>query len=485
MNKEFEESFKIGKIEKEQEEKLRKLIGKYKEICAISDTKLGKTNVVKHTINTGNHEPINQKQYRVKNMEKKKMIKEEVEKMLRDKIIQKSQGPWASPIVIVDKKDGSKRFCVDYRKINAITKTDAHPLPRIDDMLEQFREASWFSSIDLASGYWQIEMDEEDKEKTAFTCHIGLFEFNVMPFGLKNAPPTFQRMMNEILREWLDDFVVVYIDDIMIYSKTFEEHLKHIEKILKKLKEVNLMLKLKKCKWCEQNIEFLGHIVGKEGLKPDPRKIEKVKQIKEPTTVTEVRSFLGLVGYYRRFIEDFSKIARPLHELTKKNVKFKWEEKHQKAFEKLKEKLIEYPILGFPDYEKEFVLMTDASKEGLGAILSQKNNEGKEIVIAYGSKSLLPAEKNYPITDMECLAIVWGIKHFHEYLIGRKFKIITDHSALVTLQTAKIPKGRRGKWMMELQQYDFKIEHRPGKSNGNADALSRLKYKKEENGIKS
>src|ERR1043165_2958402 len=326
--KEFEESFKIGKIGKEQEDKLRKLIEKYKGVCAISSTKLGNTNVVKHTVNTGDHEPINQRQYRVKSLEKKKLIKEEVEKMLRDKIIQKSQGPWASPIVIVDKKDGSKRFCVDYRKINAITKTDAHPLPRIDDMLEQFREASWFSSIDLASGYWQIEMDEKDKEKTAFTCHIGLFEFNVMPFGLKNAPPTFQRMMNEILREWLDDFVVVYIDDIMIYSKTFEEHLKHIEKILKKLKEVNLMLKLNKCKWCEQNIEFLGHIVGKDGLKPDPRKIEKVKKIKEPMTVTEVRSFLGLVGYYRRFIENFSKIAKPLHSLTKKGIKFEWKEEH-------------------------------------------------------------------------------------------------------------------------------------------------------------
>jgi len=471
---EFEQNFNIGKIEKEQENEIRKLIGKYREICAISSTKLGKTNIVKHKINTGNHKPIAQKQFRA-DKKRRRIIKEEINKMLKDGIIKKSEGPWASPVVIVKKKDGSKRFCIDYRKVNNITITDAHPLPRIDDLLEQFREANWFSSIDLASGYWQIEMDEKDREKTAFSCHLGLFEFNVMPFGLKNAPPTFQRMMNEILAEWLDEFVVVYIDDIMIYSKTFEEHLEHIEKILRKLKEVNLMLKLVKCKWGEQNIEFLGHVVGKDGLKPDPGKIEKIKNLKVPTTQKEVRSILGLCGYYRRFVKGFSKIAKPLNELLQKGKPFEWTDRQQKAFEELKEKLIQYPILAYPDYEKEFILMTDASGIGLGAVLSQLNDKGKEVVIAYASRSLNPAEKKYAITDQECLAIMWAIEHFHKYLIGKKFTIVTDHSALKTLKTAKIPtKGRRARWIMELQQYDFEIKHRSGKENSNADGLSRL-----------
>jgi len=470
----FEKYFKIGKINEKQERELRNLIGKYKDVCVIDGTKLGKTNIVKHRVNIGDNKPIAQKPYKT-NDEKKKVIKEEIDKMLKEGIIKESHSPWASPVVIVIKKDGSNRFCIDYRKLNAATVTDAHPLPRIDDLLEQFRGANWFSSIDLASGYWQIEMEEEDKEKTAFTCHLGLYEFNVMPFGLTNAPPTFQRMMNKILKDWLYEFAVVYIDDIMIYSKTYEEHLEHIEKVLSKLREVNLMLKLKKCKWCEQNIEFLGHIVGKGGLKPDPGKIEKIKNLKIPRNVKDVRAVLGLCSYYRKFIKGFSKVAKPMNELLKKDRKFEWTEKCQEAFEELKQKLIEHPILEYPDFEKEFILMTDASGEGLGAVLAQLNNENNEIVIAYASRSLRDAEKNYPITEQECLAIVWGIEHFHKYLVGRKFTIITDHSALKTIKTAHIPKkGRRARWMMELQQYDFEIKHRSGKENSNADALSRL-----------
>src|SRR6266498_463771 len=459
-NEEFEQNFKIGKVEEKQENEIRRLIEKYKEICAISSTKLGKTNVVKHKINTGDHEPIAQKQFRA---DKKRtiIIKEEVDKMLKDGIIKKSEGPWSSPVVIVTKKDGSAIFCIDYRKVNNITITDAHPLPRIDDLLEQFREAKWFSSIDLASGYWQIEMDEKDREKTAFTCHLGLFEFNVMPFGLKNAPPTFQRMMNEILKDWLDEFVAVYIDDIMIYSKTFEEHLGHIEKILKKLKEVNLMLKLSKCKWGERNIEFLGHVVGNDGLKPDPRKIDKIKNLPIPTTQKGVRSVLGLCGYYRKFVRGFSKIAKPLNELLKKGKQFEWTESQQKAFEELKEKLIQYPILSYPDYEKEFILITDASGRGLGAVLSQLNDDGKKVVIAYASRSLVQAEKNYPITDQECLAIMWAIEHFHKYLIGKKFMIITDHSALKTLNSLaaeKVAKERITNTLVIVQKDFIKTE---------------------------
>ena len=258
-NNEFDKNLKVGTLEQEQEKIFKGLLLNYGELCALSTTKLGKTGIIKHKIDTGEHEPIAGKPYKTDD-NKKKIIKEEIEKMEKAGIIRKSYSPWASPVVIIDKKDGSKRFCIDFRKVNDITKTDAHPLPRIDDLLKQFRTARYFSSMDLASGYWQVEMDEKDKEKTAFTCHLGLYEFNVMPFGLKNAPATFQRLMNHVLREYLYELAVVYIDDILIYSKTFEEHMEYVEKIFRKLKEEGLMIKLKKCKFCEPNIEFLGHV---------------------------------------------------------------------------------------------------------------------------------------------------------------------------------------------------------------------------------
>src|ERR1051325_10896018 len=469
--KEFEENLKIGEMNKEQKEQIEGIIEKYKDLCVTDTTKLGRTDIVRHRINTGDHEPIKGKPYRVNNEDKRNTIKNEIKKMEKAGVIRKSYSPWSSPVVIVEKKDGSKRFCVDYRKINQITIPDAHPLPRIDDILEQFETAKWFTSIDLASGYWQIAMEEQDIQKTAFTCGYGLYEFEVMPFGLTNVPATFQRLMNHILMEYLDEFVVVYIDDILIYSKTFEEHLEHLEKIFEKLKEANLMIKLKKCKFGEQNIEFLGHIIGRDGIKPDPEKIEKIKNLKIPNNLTELRSILGLCSYYRRFVKNFSKTVKPLNKLLKKNIKYKWTQEQQKALDTLKQKLIDYPILIQPDFEKPFILAVDASGYALGAVLSQLNEEGNEAMIAYASKTMNKAEQNYPITEQECLAVVWGIKHFHKYLINQKFTVITDHSALKGLKNMKvIPKGRRGRWLEKLERYNFEIKHKSGKSKKNEDA---------------
>jgi hypothetical protein len=356
-----------------------------------------------------------------------------------------------------------------------MTITDAYPLPRIDDLLEKFRVAKWFTTIDLASGYWQIEMKEEDKEKTAFICSQGLYEFNVMPFGLKNAPAIFQRTMNKVFKEYLDKFMNVYIDDIIIYSKNWNEHLQHIKIVLEELRKVNMMLKLKKCEWAKKNVEYLGYIVGTDGLKPDNKKIEKIKNLKPPKNIKQIREINGLCSYYRKFVKGYSKIVKPIMELTRKDVPFVWTDKQQKALEEIKEKLINYPILQHPNFEKEFILITDASGEGLGAILEQLDENNREIVISYASRSLVNAEKNYPITELECLAVFWGIKYFHKYLFGRKFKVITDHAALKGfMSTSKVPKGKRGRWMMKLQQYDFEIIHRPGKENKNADAMSRL-----------
>ena len=395
--------------------------------------------------------------------------------MEKQGLVRKSASPWASPVVVVGKKGGDSRFCVDYRKLNAVTKSDSYPLPRIDDMLESFSGASWFSTLDLVSGYWQIAMDEADIEKTAFITPFGLYEFKVMPFGLAYAPGTFQRLMNYILHEYLGKFVAVYLDDIIIYSKgTLESHLDHLKQVFETLRRANLMIKLKKCYFCMPNIHFLGHVVGRDGIRPDPEKIEKVKNFPEPKNISQLRSALGLFSYYRKFIKDFSKIAKPLNNLLKKDELYVWTEKQQRAFDYLKQRLMNAPILTYPNFEKSFILYTDASGSGIGAVLMQKGADGKEYVISYASRSLNKAEQNYPITDQECLAVVWAIKHYQHYLELRPFTVITDHSALKWLQTFKIPKGRRARWVMELQQFRFDIKHRPGKANANADALSRM-----------
>ncbi|GET52314.1 retroviral-like aspartic protease 1 [Rhizophagus irregularis DAOM 181602=DAOM 197198] len=418
MHKDWTDEIKYKDLEKLQEKELKDLVKEYEDICIYGDKKISKTNIVKCNIRRNNTRII---------------------------------------------------------KINQMTITDAYPLPRIDDLLEKFRVAKWFTTIDLASGYWQIEMEEEDKEKTAFICSQGLYEFNVMPFGLKNAPAIFQRTMNKIFKEYLDKFMNVYIDDIIIYSKNWNEHLQHIKIVLEELRKTNMMLKLKKCEWAKKNVEYLGHIVGTDGLKPDNKKIEKIKNLKLPKNIKQIREINGLCSYYRKFVKGYLKIVKPIMELTRKNVPFVWTDKQQKALEELKKKLINYPILQHLNFEKEFILITDASGEGLGAILEQLDENNREIVISYASRSLVNAEKRYPITELECLAVFWEIKYFHKYLFGRKFKVITDHAALKGfISTSKVPKGRRGRWMMELQQYDFEIIHRLGKENKNADAMSRL-----------
>ncbi|GET63696.1 enzymatic polyprotein, putative [Rhizophagus irregularis DAOM 181602=DAOM 197198] len=430
-----------GDITNEQKGKLKVLVEKYKDIFEYDGEKYNRTNLVKHEIRLkGGTEPIAQKRYK-ENDEKGKFIRKEVEEMLKMGKIRESRSPWSSPVTLAGKKSGNYRFCIDYRKLNKVTITDAYPLPRIDEQLERISSGKWFTSLDLASGFNQIEMAEEDIEKTAFICSAGLYEYNVMPFGLTNAPAN---------------------------------HLKHIKLVLEKLKEASLILKLKKCIFGKTEIEFLGHVVGKNGLKPSPGKVEKIQKLTAPINIKGVRSILGLCTYYRKFIKDFSKIVKPITSLLRKDEKFEWGIKQHEALEILKRKLTEEPVLRQPDWLRKFILITDASGIGLGAVLAQKDDKGQEYVIEYASKSLNRTEQRWPITEQECYAIVWGIQHFHKYLINRKFEVVTDHAALKGLMTAKVPKGKRSRWVMELEQYDFEITHRPGKENKNADALSRI-----------
>ncbi|GBC41210.2 enzymatic polyprotein, putative [Rhizophagus irregularis DAOM 181602=DAOM 197198] len=442
----FEKKTHLGEMSDEERTTFRKLIRKYEDIFEYDEEKLGRINTVKHEIIIEeNQGPIAQKRYKETD-EKGKFIKKEIEQLLKMGKIRESWSNWASPVTLAGKKTGNYRFCIDYRKLNNVTKSDEYPLPWIDELLEKFRKGSWFTSLNLAAGYHQVEMAEEDKEKTAFICSQGLYEYNVMPFGLKNAPGTFRRLMDKILKEYIGEFVTVYLDDIMIYSEDFEEHIEHVDKVLSKLRENNMIVKLKKCQFGLRNINFLGHIVGRDGLRPDKEKVEKIENMRRPKTVTEVRSFLGLCSYYRRFIKGFSKIAKPLLNLTKKNEKFEWKEEQQEAFDVLRTKLTENPILVYPDFSREFILITDGSKIGLGAVLAQMNGENKEVVIAYASRSTVGAEKNYPPTELECLAVFWGIQHFQKYLVGRKFIVITDHAALKGLTDGKEQTGDGNKW---------------------------------------
>ena len=345
-----------------------------------------------------------------------------VKEMEERGIVQPSSSPWASPVVLVPKKDGSLRFCVDFRRLNSITRKDVYPLPRVDDILDTLGNARYFTTLDLASGYWQVPLDDDARPKTAFTTHQGLYEFVRMPFGLCNAPATFQRAMQSVLAglEWRDCFV--YIDDILIASATYEEHLQHLEQVFDRLRTANLMLKPKKCRFLCKEVKYLGHVISVQGVLPDPDKTEQVKLFPIPEDVTQVRRFLGLASYYRRFVPNFAKIATPLHALLKKEKVFEWTSECTTAFNLLKDALTSPPVLVYPKFgpNSEFILETDASYVGLRAILSQRQEDGRVNPIAYASRGLDVHEKKYGVTELETLGLVWAVRYFRPYLLGHK-----------------------------------------------------------------
>ncbi|GBM27783.1 Retrovirus-related Pol polyprotein from transposon 297 [Araneus ventricosus] len=390
---EFSESLRLPSIlenleglNEEQRTAVKELLQEFQNLFSTSDSDVGRCNMTQHRINTGNHPPIKQYPRRLP-LAKKEEAERLVKEMVDNGIIEESSGPWASPIVLVKKKDGSTRFCVDYRKLNEITIKDSYPLPGIDDTLDALNGSQWFSTLDLKSGYWQVEIQPEDKEKTAFTTGQGLWQFKVMPFGLCNAPATFERLMETVLRGLTSEACLVYLDDIIIVGRTFQEHLNNIRKVFQRLQKANLKLSPKKCRFFRKEVSYLGHIISADGVKTDPEKTKAVVDWPRPETVHDLRSFLGLCTYYRRFVRNFSAIARALHKLTEARSNFNWTEECDKSFNSLKQALITSPVLTYPRTDKEFILDTDASNEGIGAVLSQKiGNE--ECVIAYFSKSL-------------------------------------------------------------------------------------------------
>ena len=461
------------KISTEEQQQLYAVLLEHADLFAGGTNDFGRTSKIKHGINTGDAAPVRQQVRRippVRREEARKLLSD----MVKEDVIQPSSSPWASPIVLVPKKDGTVRFCVDYRKVNALTRKDAYPLPRVDDTLDTLSGSKWFSTLDLISGYWQVEVEEKDREKTAFCTPDGLFEFKVMPFGLCNAPATFQRLMDMVLAglQWTN--CLVYLDDVIVVGRTFEEHLQNLQDVFTRLRAAGLKLQPKKCHLCSPEVEFLGHVVSAEGVSTDPKKIEKVANWPTPRSKKEVQQFLGLANYYRRFVENFANIAKPLHRLTEKATKFEWSTDCQAAFEHLRQKLVSAPILAFPNLEKPFILDTDASDVGIGAVLSQLDDSGAERVIAYASKALSKPERRYCVTRKELLAVVSFVQHFRPYLLGRRFTLRTDHGSLTWLSQFKEPEGQLARWLERLQEFDFEIRHRPGKKHQNADALSRI-----------
>ncbi|GJZ16943.1 putative reverse transcriptase domain-containing protein [Tanacetum coccineum] len=388
---------------------------------------------------------------------------------LSDKgFIRPSSSPWGAPVLFVKKKDGSLRMCIDYRELNKLTVKNRYPLPRIDDLFDQLQGSSVYSKIDLRSGYHQLKVREEDVSKTAFRTRYGHYEFQVMPFGLTNAPAVFMDLMNRVCKPYLDKFVIVFIDDILIYSKSKQEHEEHLKIILELLKKEELYAKFSKCEFWIPKVQFLGHVIDNKGIHVDPAKIESVKDWASPKTPTEIRQFLGLAGYYRRFIEGFSKIAKPMTKLTQKKVKFEWGDKQEAAFQLLKQKLCSAPILALPEGSEDFIVYCDASKKGLGAVLMQR-----EKVISYASRQLKIHEKNYTTHDLELGAVVFALKIWRHYLYGTKCTVFTDHKSLQHILNQKELNMRQRRWLELLSDYDCDIRYHPGKANVVADALSR------------
>lgn len=444
----------------------------------------GRTSLVKHRLYLEKDMPPIKQRYYPVSPATQEIINREVDKLLDKGVIEPSESGWSSPLVLVEKKalrlggpqERKWRLCVDFRKVNDATKKNAFPLPHIHHLLDQLKDSNFVSSLDLLSGYHQIEMDHDSKPLTAFTVPgKGLFQYTVMPFGLHSAPATFQSLMQRILQPILYKHAWVYLDDILIASSTLEEHLGHLEEVLKLLHKAGLQINWDKSFFLRPRTEYLGFIVGQGEILVSPSKVEGIQHFQPPRNIKQVRSFLGLCGWYRRFLPDFATLTQPLTQLLHKDEKFNWTSDQQQAFESIKAVLSEAPTLYCPDFSAPFEVQTDASLVGTGGVLLQHVN-GEEKIVAYTSRTLSSAEKNYSVTERECLAVIHAIEKFRPYLENTSFTVVTDHASLVWLNNLKNPTGRLARWILRLGQFDYKIVHRKGKFMTVADALSRSPY---------
>ena len=451
------------------------LMRAYADVFNASTVTPTRTAKYEATIDTGSARPINAAPYRVSPAERK-VIDNSIDEMLSAGVVRPSRSPWSSPVVLVAKKDNSVRFCIDYKKLNKVTRVETYPMPRIDETLRAFQGATCFSVMDMQSGYWQIPMDAESIPKTAFITHRGLFEFTVMPFGPTNAPGYFNRMMDDVLGGLKWTSVLVYIDDIIVYSPSVRQHVEDLRVVFDRLRAAGLTLKPKKCQMFASSVKFLGQIVSAQGIAPAPDKVRAIESMPAPTDKTGVKAFIGLAGYYRRFVKNFADVVAPLQALLKSDVPFMWGEDQAASMRAVKEALCAHPVLlTHPDFDRPFVLMTDASGIGIGAVLSQTEEEKKtEGVVEYASRTLTKAECAWSATEQEALAVKWACEVMRPYVYGVRFTVITDHRALQWVFQNQSNNLRLARWALLLAEYNFRVVHRPGRLNANADAPSRL-----------
>src|SRR6184192_2062110 len=453
----------------------KELLWEFRDLFANNLKELGQTDLVEHEIHLKPNMrpyycPGNRRFAPIEMEEIQKSIKEEIE---AGKIIE-FDGPWCAPVVLAKKKDGSYRKCVAYNGLNERTERESWPLPNVEELLERMAGHKWYSTCDGYSGYYAVRIKPEDIAKTMFRTPYGTYAYTVMPFGLKNAPHTYSRLTSKAFAGLIGRTVEAYIDDNATYSNTFEEHLVDLRRTLEAALKAGIKLKAKKCHFFYNEVEFVGHIVGEFGLKMMPEKIEKVLTWPTPTTRSAIKGFLGLAGYYRRFIKDFARIASPLNKLTSLKVTFEWNVEQEQAFDNLKKALTEAPVLCRPDYSKDWTLEVDASDIALGAVLSQQQADTEIHPVYYWSRQLSKPERNYSVTDRECLAMVAACKKLRPYILGSRITIYGDHAAVKWIFNKPDASGKYARWMVTMSEFDYKIINRAGLENGNADALSRI-----------
>ncbi|KAL4118953.1 hypothetical protein QTP88_011831 [Uroleucon formosanum] len=475
---EIRKSIRSDHMDNEQRQSILEICEHYQDIFYLTGDTLTCTDTLTHKINIPeNQEPIYKRPYRLPHAQMAE-IDSQIKQMEKDDIIEPSFSPWNAPLLLVKKKlDASQipkfRIVVDFRALNKVTINEYHPLPNITEILDQLGQCNLFSIIDLASGFYQIKLDEKSKELTAFSTNQGHWHFKKMAMGLKTSPCSFQRSMNNVMAGIVGIKCLVYLDDIIIYGKGLLDHNEKLRDVFERLRNHNLKIQPTKCEFLKQQCMYLGHIISENGIRPDPEKIKSVLQFPIPTSVKEIKSFLGLSGYYRKFIKSYSLISKPMTNLLRKDVTFNWDTSCQEAFDKLKNILCSEPILQYPDFTKPFIVTTDASGKALGAILSQ-GEISQDLPIAYASRTLSKCESNYSTTELECLAIIFAVKTFRPYLYGRKFIILSDHRALSWLFNLKDPLSKLARWRILLEEYDYEIKYKPGVLNSNVDALSRM-----------
>lgn len=430
----------------------------------------GRTDVVMHDIELTDTKPVKQHPYRM-HPAKVKILEEEVKEMLKLGVIERSHSDYSSPVVMIPKPDNTQRVCIDFRKLNALTKPDSFPIPRVDELIDRVSNSVYLTKIDLRKGYYQCPLTDRARPLTAFVTPFGLYQFRMMPFGLRNAPATFQRLMATVTEGMTN--CACYIDDLCLYNNDWKSHIQNLREILTRLRSAGLTINLPKCEFGKARITYLGHTVGQGQVLPKEANVKAISNFDRPKSKREVKRFLGMTGFYRKFVQNFSTVAAPLTNLLKKNEKMVWSVRCQEAFEKLKAVLKNSPVLKAPDFEQPFCITTDASDIGAGSVLMQKDDSEVECPVAYFSRKFSPCQKNYSTIEKECLALVWAVQQFQVYIGSTPTIVYTDHNPLVFLDKAKGSNQRILRWSLYLQQFTLYIKHISGKSNVLADALSR------------